>query len=194
LLAFDLRCIGPYTCDAVASALLSLAVGLVSQGINVSGLYDVESGRLLALSDPHRVLAYAVDRVLDSKIVEELDLYEYIEPLTMEEIRRVLREVAGVSMDFTSGLPRGVSRFVVCATSLLHATGEILDLASSIVKSRGSLSLVVPAEPWLDARDNLMAEKMRVSFQRAVKRLSSMGVSVVPWRSAPRTLVLEASA
>lgn len=197
LLALDLRCMGPYTCDAVASAVLSLAVGLASQGVRASGLYEADSGRLLSFSSSQGLLAYVVERVLESRVVDELDLYEFIEPPTLDEIRRVLREIAGLSIEPVVKARERVLAHgnIVYATALLHATSEVLDFASSVARSGGALSLIVPAEPWLDARDDITAERIKVSFHRAVRKLSSLGVSVLPCgEGAPRTLIVESSA
>ncbi|PLJ76888.1 DUF58 domain-containing protein [Infirmifilum sp. SLHALR2] len=197
MLTFDTRCLGPYTCDAVASAVLSLAVGLAAQGVGASGVYDVESGRLLAFSSPHGVLAYIVNRVLESKVADELDLYEFIEPPTFYELRRVLKEIAGLSLRFEcSSLAKVLSHGnIVYATALLHNTSEVLDLASSVSTQGGTLTLVMPAEPWLDARSEAVAGVVKASFRRILGKLSSTGARVLLCgEGAPGMLVVKTSA
>ncbi len=195
-LAFDLRCMGPYTCDAVASATLSLAVGLALQSTQVSGLYEVELGRFLTFRNAYELLSYVVKKVLESRVVEELDLYEFIEPPTLDEIRRILKEVAGLNAKPVSKPQQGTLTRgnIIYATTLLHATSEVIDLALSTIKNGGIMSLIVPAEPWIDARDDLIAEKIKISFHRAIRKLLSLGVNVFPCgRGGPKTFIVEAS-
>lgn len=197
LLAFDARCIGPYTCDAVASAVLSLAVGLAAQGVRAPGVYEVDSNRFLAFSTAHGLLAYIVDRVLEPRVAEELDLYEFIEPPTFDEIRRVLSEVASLSIRLEAGSQaRALAHEnIVYVTALLHATGEVLDFASNASRRGRALSLIVPAEPWLDAPNEAAAEVIKATFRRVVGKLSSLGVSVLLCgEGAPRPLVIETPA
>ncbi|QOJ79291.1 DUF58 domain-containing protein [Infirmifilum lucidum] len=194
LLVFDLRCTGPYTCDAVASAVLSLAVGLVSHGVQASGVYETDTGRFFSFNTTQGLLAYVVGRVLESRIVEELDIYEFIEPQTIDEIRGVLKKVAGLNPGFGAQEGTLAHGNVVYVTSLLHATGEVLDFASRVARSGGILSLVVPAEPWLDARDDVEAERVKSSFHKATRKLSSLGVNVFLCRKEiQKTLVIEPS-
>mgnify|MGYP000041109026 CR=1 FL=1 len=187
-LLFDTRCIGPATCDAIASALLSLIITVIRQGIPLSQVYDLVDGRAIIFRDHKALLAYFINLVLEKNIVSMLDLYEYIEPLTTRELRRYLARIIGGKVFVRRSVKGRVLpikkdvRNIVVVSMVLHSTREILDLMDRLIHNRVKPVLVMPLKPWIDIDDLEQAYRVYTSYNLVLKKLKKMGVRTILWR------------
>ncbi len=182
LLCLDLRCAGRYTCDAVASAALSAAVASARGLWTLGGVYDTARDRLVLSSSPEVLLSFVLSEVLEPRIVEELDLYEHIDPPTLREIRAALAKLGAPAREIP-GRSWRLSEWggVVVVSALVHELGGVLDLVEAVRSRGGEAVLVTPSRPWLDANDLELAYRIYVSHARSLEKLGSLGVRVVPW-------------
>lgn len=187
-LVFDTRCRGPATCDAVASAALSAAVAAVRQGEQPLLAYDLSRGRIIAHSSPRVLLAYLLDRILESEAAERLELYEYAEPLTSREVLQALRGLAGRAgvvpagpLEAVDALARPGRTFI--ASMVLHMVRDTLDLVDALRRRGVEVVVAMPAKPWLDAESLEEAYRVYRSAELVARKLRRMGVELLPWRS-----------
>jgi len=193
MLIIDYRCPGRSTCDAIASSALSIAIAAHRQGTALDRVYDVQSGSAMVFSNTKTLLAYLLTKVFEEHIVDHLDLYEFIEPLTEREVRRYLSLLLR-SGDYAR-LDTGASRIIAMASdvgriiiisSLLYDVEWLVDLADKFVRSGATVVLVSPQKPWADAKDLEDAYRIYISFNLAVEKLKKLGVDVILWSSGRR--------
>jgi len=191
VIAFDNRCVGPYTCDVVSSSALSIAMSALRGGTPLNKLYEVPEGKLITFKSTRSLLAYLVNKVLEVEVVDVLDVYEFVEPPTSGELRRILERMAeeGVQLVELSEPPLRVAGLesVALVTSLVHDVGKTVDLIDGLVREKVRVSVVVPSEPWLDARSLEEAYEIYQGFNLAIDKLKRMGIDVILW---PRKLEL----
>ncbi len=182
LLCLDLRCVGRYTCDAVASAALSTIIASQSGGLG--GLYDIANNKLIPTANYEGMLTYTLSKVLEPPVVDELDLYEYITPQTLSELRTALSK-----LDVVIGKPTDPGRAVVnwdeaiIISALIHELGKVLDVVEVIRGRGGNAVLITPLKPWIDTEDLELAYRLYVSYSKSLEKLRSLGAKIVVWDS-----------
>jgi len=171
VLAVDLRCAGLHTCDNLLSALLSIAIAYYLEA-SPAYIYELDRGERLSL-DPEGVLRYAISRALEPSIASRLELYEYIQPATLEELRALAR------IPLRSKVTPATEGGALTAISPLVVGGrELLDIVS---KHRGrgvEVYVVTPRSPWLDALDVEEAYSIYQTVRNIVAKLESLGAVV----------------
>jgi len=179
LVILDDRCLGPLTCDALASTLLSVAIASFEASAPMS-LYLESSGQHLVL-DPSRALAFAVRKALEMTRVAEVDPYEILEPLSPAELRRLLRIDASpatrIDIYRLAEMVSSASRAIIIATLVTNTSTEI-EIAS-LMKMRGaSIEVYTPRKPWIDLGDLERAYVAYRTHRIAVGKLRRLGCVV----------------
>lgn len=176
LIALDLRCPGEYTCDEIASATLITAMAGYSLGGEVT-LLELDTGRISRF-DGRELLAHAIRRVLEPEIAGRLDLYNYIPPLTLRELKRIAGRLGyrGLNTgDYKLGDFRG-SNIVI--STLLVGGDKVLELTD---RSRiaGVETIVITARrPWIDMDNIEDAYIAYKTYKNIVYKLGDMGAKV----------------
>ncbi len=182
VLILDLRCAGRYTCDAVASAALSVAVASARGLTTLGGVYDAARGRLVSSPDPRALLSFVLRGVLEPELAEELDLYEHVDPPTLGELGAALSKLGAATREVHGSLRRLPDwRDAVVVSALVHDVGGVLDVVEEAGSRGGEVVLLVPSRPWLDAGDLELAYRVYASYERSLEKLRSLGARVVPW-------------
>lgn len=184
----DYRCYGPRSCDALASALISTAIYLASASAPVRYLYERDSGRLVAVTDARRLLAYSIEKIFERGLVDPAEVapYQYAEPMGLGEIRALLREVAGElgSVETSEGVlaapPKGVSRAFLI-TCLAHDVDFAVDAVEALRRAGMGVAVIAPERPWLDSRRLEDAYRIYTTFSLAVGRIRRSGAEVILW-------------
>lgn len=176
LLVVDTRCIGAYTCDNILSGLLSIAVAYYTEHTPVL-LYEVDKGRTLNL-DPRGLLAYAISKSLEPEKASKLELYEYIPPATLGELRLLAR---GVPLE--SSKNRGVDVGVeggsmVVVTPLVVGGKSLVDIVAQYRGKGLEVFVVTSRSPWLDSRDVEEAYSIYSTVRNIIGKLEELGAIV----------------
>ena len=175
LLLYDDVCLGPYTCDVVASTALSIAISSFASSIPIA-LY-LTSRRGLVAKDPRDVLLALTKLVFEMLTIPDVDPYELLPPATRDEIKKLL----GVSIPSTEvGIENVLERFKITTivTSLVHRATEIVRLAE-YARSKGvELEVYVPRKPWIDSDDIEHAYTVYTTYRLALSKLRSVGCRV----------------
>jgi len=176
-LLVDPRCIGRYTCDRVASAMLSVAVARYgSNGSLTVCRIDGRDCRILGSS--RDLLLYTLGLVLELGVVSYDQLYEFVKPTTTATLRKLLKDLGG-GAEFTGWSTLAGADTLYIVSTLLHDTRTILDVVDS-ARKRGTRCVVLTAsKPWLDARSFSDAYAIYKSFSNVVSALRSSGAEVV---------------
>ncbi len=184
LMVYDDECLGPATCDAIASIQLSLALRAYHSTTSIV-LLDAASGVTLYFREPRDLLLYVVKRVVE-RHAPVLELFEFIEPPTASELKRLVSRVPEAKRRKTSlKLVEGVSEGVI-AWCIPCRSGALLDIVEELVSRRLNVVVVVPASPWLDARDDMEAEAIRRSYSLVLRKLRRLGANVILWGAGGR--------
>ena len=176
-LLVDPRCIGRYTCDRVASAVLSVAVPRYDSNGSLA-VCRTDEGTCRVFSRGRDLLLYALDLVLKLGIVSYNQLYEFVKPTTTATLRKLLRDLGKGAEPIGWGALVGADTLYVVST-LLHDTRTVLDAVDS-ARRRGARCVVLTAsKPWLDSRSLSDAYAIYRSFNNVVSALRSSGAEVV---------------
>jgi uncharacterized protein (DUF58 family) len=177
VLLVDPRCIGRYTCDRIASAVLSVALSRYGAEFPLA-VCRTDGGGCRVFSGGRELLLYVLDLVLKLGVVDCDQLYEFVKPTAAEAIRKLLGGSGrGVAVAERDALARADTLYVV--STLLHDARSVLDLLDS-VRRRGVRCVVLTApRPWLDARSLSEAYAIYRSFTNVVEALRSSGAEVV---------------
>ncbi len=185
VLCFDEECIGPYTCDSVASAILSIIIAVVRQGIPITMVVDLTRSDIIKFSNPKYMLMYFINKVLELNIVDKLDLYEYIEPPTLREIQEklaiLLNKNIYVKRKTTSPIKLLREGNIIIVSNIIHNTKRILDIADKLSHKRVRTTLITPDKPWIDGRDLEEAYRIYTTHNLVIEKLRKMNINVVPW-------------
>jgi hypothetical protein len=175
-LLLDVRCLGRYTCDRIASAVLSAA--MARYGADSVTVCHIGGGGCRTFSGGGGLVLYALDLVLKLGVVDYEQLYEFVKPATVATLRKLL----GAPESVGSGVERGVlarSDVVYIVSTLLHDARAVLDIAGEAM-ARGAKCVVLTApRPWLDAGSLSEAYAIYRSFSNVVSALKSAGAEVV---------------
>jgi uncharacterized protein (DUF58 family) len=173
LLAFDRRCIGRYTCDRIASALLSTAAALAENGLKTSLCY-VDEEKCFVFSKSEELLLHALNVVFQLRVVDYDQLYEFVEPSTVDVLQKLLKfHNVKERRDIVT------EDFVYTISALLHDVQRILDMSRKALLRGLQYTILTPARPWIDARGTSEANAIRKSHENVVRALKAVGVNVV---------------
>ncbi len=180
LLIFDDRCLGPKTCDDIASAALSIALASYLRSIPIT-LVSLNRRQLLA-TDSLTALVILAKQVLEMKIVEDLDPYEILPPATRRELATFLEIKVSEPMEIELEkiIPRiasiGTSTRIV--TTLIHNVYEVLNLVEQLKMKGLEVSIYVPGKPWIDVRDLENACIAYQTYRLALSKLEALGCRI----------------
>jgi len=184
-LCFDEECIGPHTCDSIASAILSITIAAVRQGIPITTVVDLTRSNIIKFSNPKYMLMYFINKVLELNIVDKLDLYEYIEPPTLREIQEklaiLLNKNIYVKRKTTSPIELLREGNIIIVSNIIHNTKRILDITDKLSHKRVRTTLITPDKPWIDGRDLEEAYRIYTTHNLVIEKLRKMNINVVPW-------------
>jgi hypothetical protein len=173
LLAFDRRCIGRYTCDRIASALLSTTVALAENGLKTSLCY-VDEEKCFVFSKSEELLLHALNTVFQLRVVDYDQLYEFVEPSTVDVLQKLLKlHNVKERRDFVA------EDFVYTISTLLHDVQRILDMSRKALLRGLQYTILTPARPWIDARSASEANAIKKSHENVVRALKAVGINVV---------------
>ncbi len=176
LFVLNERCLGPRTCDALASLLLSIAIASYSSSTPLN-IYIENRSTYLRL-DPSRALVFAIRRAFEMEIARDLDPYELLEPSTLRELQRILSirlpnrveaELSRIVEVLGSGLR------VVIASTLVTDTRRDIEIADAL-RSRGiEVEVYTPSKPWLDLESLEDAYIVYRTYRLALEKLRKLG-------------------
>ena len=180
LVVMDDRCLGPRTCDALASTLLSIAIASFANSTPIS-IYLESVGEYLEL-DPARALAFSIRKALEMTKVSELDPYELLEPLTPIELRELLH------LEFLPTtrlchyyelrkLVHPESRTLMITTLVVNASAD-MEIATLLKKQGIDVEIYTPRKPWLDLEDLEDAYTAYRTHRVVVEKLKRLGCVV----------------
>lgn len=180
---FDPRCLGSYTCDKVASAALSIAISACDRHVPLV-ILEVPELRGYRFLNPREGLRYLLARVLEMKIVDEVDIYEFVHPPTLSELREILpREVlAASSVEELKTLPKVLSGDAIYITTLVNDVNLAMQIVD-LVRRSSKITVITPPRPWLDVRDPERAYRVYLTYSNVVEKLREVGVEIVEWIS-----------
>jgi hypothetical protein len=182
-IAWDPRCLGPYTCDCVASSLLSTAYLTYQRGISPVYVYNIAEGRVYTYTDPPSMLRSVLKDVIEGIVLikNPEDLYEYVEPIEFQRILRIL----GVGEDRgsrsgidTNRYPQGFSRDIVAISDLVNGSSDLIDALSSMQIRELGCVVIAPSEPWIDADDLETMYVVSRTSMLAIRSLKRIGCRV----------------
>jgi uncharacterized protein (DUF58 family) len=171
---FDGRCLGRYTCDRVASALLSTVLAVRKSGLTAT-LCEMDKGRCANYSNVDNLLLQALHTVLQLKVIDYNQLYEFVEPSTIKILTKILGEVRYEKQKMLT-VPDSPAYII---TTLLHDVDKIIEIVKEVIAKRSQCIVLTPARPWIDAESNIERNAIMRSHKNVVKALKAMGVDVI---------------
>jgi len=171
---FDGRCLGRYTCDRVASALLSTVLAVHRSGLTAA-LCEIDKERCTNYGNVDDLLLQALHIVLQLSVVDYNQLYEFVEPSTIEILTKIFGGVRYERQKMFTVL--NSPAYII--TVLLHDTDKIIEMAKEVIAKHTRCIVLTPARPWIDAESNIERSAIMRSHRNVVKALKAMGVDVI---------------
>lgn len=138
--------------------------------------------------DARSVLAYVVRRVLSMNIVDYVDIYEYVEPLTPKELESILSSLLEGRVKFTKRpmkIPRTVTTGEVLVSNVIvHNVKDFLGLIEELIVLGVRPIVITASRPWVDVKDIEKAYETYQTYWLVLSKLSKLGVKVVRWSSS----------
>ena len=177
---YETKCLGPITCDVLASSLLSLIVFAAEQHRTASvRLCKLEDGKCLEYSIGEAAKAI-ISLLFKLNILQKLlEVYEYVSPLQARRAQQLLSHIKRF------GKPRKeVPAFTSGTSAVIVSTliANPLKLVESVEKLRvsGISTIVVgPEKPWLDIGNLEKRYAVHKTFLATLKSLETLGASIV---------------
>jgi len=179
-LLIDTKCLGKYTCDRVASAMLSTALTISREDLRETIIFcDIVGSKCFVFGDARELLMHVLNKVFELNIVEYNRLYEFVEPSAINILRSFLRDLRKnpVSKDQFDTLSE--SRSLYIASTLMHDTEKILRIIEKTRSSGGQCVVMTPSRPWLDAKDIFDAYAIYKTYNNVINALRSIGAQVI---------------
>jgi len=179
LIIYDTKCLGPYTCDLLASILLSLAHSVYNDKILPIYAKDIGGDGVVVLSKLSDVPRFFLREVFEKIIEVRLpnDLYEYLGPEDYYLLKKLLSEEGSrsqlvISRGEKSSL-RGV-RGVLVVSDLVNSISQLYDYLREICPGK-TCFIIAPDKPWLDAHDLEQAYLIHNTYSVAKKSFAGLG-------------------
>jgi len=179
-LVADSRCIGRYTCDRIASAILSLAITQYLTG-NIKIICNYSEGYCVEFKNNRELLLHVMNIIFKMNIVEYDQLYEFVEPVTVDILRKTLKDIEGEmghSQKNILGIANKINQLYI-VSMLLHNQDAILDVLRSIIEKSISVLIFTVSKPWLDARSVIEAYAISKNHENILNALKSMNINIV---------------
>ena len=181
-LLYDLRGPTPYTCDELASALLSSTIFSYRRSLNVQFI-SIQEGDVFKPSNPYEAVAFAVRNVLENRVLKVKEFFEYVEPLTLREVEEILSKFLKTG---TYKTPHGIikleNRSNIAISSLLYDTSKLVETASTLKNSGGSLNVITPSKPWRSIGDLEEAYRIYLTYNNVKSKLEKLNAKIVQWK------------
>lgn len=171
VLAFDRRCIGRYTCDRIASALLTTAMALARSGSQTSLCY-VDEWRCNVFDRGEELLLHTLNAVFQLNVVDYGQLYEFVEPPIVNVLQKLLKVRSSEGFEVM-----GDAIYII--SDLFHDTEKIFDIGRRAVQKGIRCSVLTSARPWIDASSSSEESAIKKSHRNVVRALKSVGVDVI---------------
>ena len=163
LIAYDLRCSGSYTCDSIASMILSIIYTVYQHKISPIYIYDMNKKDLRFFKDSYQLMRYIAEKILTEPMTESSlhDFYEYISPSEYYKMLDILREARGsegLSKDPASDNLVGIIsdeklKDVVMISSVINGSSDLIDLVRILFDPEVRKIVMIPEKPWIDLSD-----------------------------------------
>jgi len=204
-LVYDVRAPGPVSRDLLSTAFLNTALGMAQTGLPFGlTIHDgYQALKHLKSASPIEGLKAALTHVLQMAQAQLELMYELLDPWVRVEVQSVLRRLKDEELKHLlklrlEALERGLHepyKLILEAAEAPKYKGEtpirvfmvsaltgnpapILDLAATIKAKGGSLELIQPCQPWLEAPTLEEAYKQQIGYRRLMEALKRRGVSV----------------
>jgi len=179
MLLYDLRAPNPYVSDELASALLSSVISSTRNNLNLT-LFDLPESKSYLSVNAYQALALAVKKVFELEIVDPSEFYEYVEPLTKEEVESLLH---AFTMDIVERKDKPIilEEDNILISTLLYDVPNLVSLAELAMKNKKTLNVVTPSKPWVGVEDLEEAYRLYLTYNNVKQKLESMKVNIFPW-------------
>lgn len=172
---FDDTCYGPYTCDRVASLLLSLILNPEVRSARALRVIDARTGKAVDARGWTDLVHYSLRKVFELEVVEPDALYEYVEPATAAELAKVLRK-ASYGLKSVEHPPRSGYHVAISVLSGSAGQSMILEYAETL---RSNLIVMAPSRPWLDFGDLSYRYSIYTSLEHVISKLKKLGCKIL---------------
>ncbi|MEM2137239.1 MAG: DUF58 domain-containing protein [Candidatus Methanomethylicia archaeon] len=181
-LIYDLRGPSKYVLDEIASALISSTIYAINEGIEISFTNISEMKRFKPINI-RESLMYVIREVLESKIFDLKEVYEYIEPLSTRELNEILTKIGfNRSLECKDKIAY-LSGSNLLISTLTYNVNEIIDLAEESRRLNRMLTTITTSKPYIGIRSLEEAYRIYLTFNNVASKLRSMNVNVIPWRT-----------
>ncbi|MEM3886786.1 MAG: DUF58 domain-containing protein [Candidatus Methanomethylicia archaeon] len=181
-LIYDLRGPSKYVLDEIASALISSTIYAINEGIEISFTNISEMKRFKPINI-RESLMYVIREVLESKIFDLKEVYEYIEPLSTRELNEFLTKIGfNRSLECKDKIAY-LSNNNLLISTLTYNINEIIDLAEEIRRLNRMLTIITASKPYIGIRNLEEAYRIYLTFNNVASKLRNMNINVIPWRA-----------
>lgn len=171
---FDDACFGPYTCDRIASLLLSLILNPVVRNTYTLKLIDASTGKAVDSKSWTDLVLYSLKKVFELKVIEPEALCEYVEPTTAAELAMVIGKTNYELKDIKYS-PRTDHHIAISVLSGSGNESAILEHAETL---RNNLTVLTPSRPWLDFSDLGHRYSVYMSLEHTISKLRKLGCRI----------------
>jgi len=177
---YEIDCLGPTTCDAVASSLLSLIVLAAEQNRATSiRLCKLEDGKCLEYSVEEAAKA-VISILFRARVLQKLvEVYEYVNPLEARRAQQLLSRVKrlGNPRQATPASTPGASAVIV--STLVTSPSKLVETVENLRVNGVSTTVVGPEKPWMDVENPEKRYAVHKTFLATVRSLEALGAYIV---------------
>lgn len=177
---YEVSCLGPITCDAIASSLLSLIV-LAAEQNRAASVRLCKLGEKGCLEYSVEEAAKTVIHILfRARVLQKLvEVYEYVDPLQARRAQQLLSRAKRLG-NARQGAPAStVGASAIIVSTLVTSPSKLVETVEELRASGVSTTVVGPEKPWLDVENPEKRYAVHKTFQATLRSLEALSTSIV---------------
>ena len=176
---YEVDCLGPITCDAIASSLLSLIVFAAEQHRATSvKLCRLEDGVCTEYSVEDAARA-TISILFRARILQKLvEVYEYVDPLQARRIQQLLQRVKKLGKPIQGAPTSTTSTSAVIVSTLVAKPSKLVERVEKLRASGATITVIGPEKPWLDVENPEKRYAVHKTFLATLKSLEALGAFI----------------
>lgn len=177
---YETDCLGPITCDAIASSLLSLIVLAAEQNRATSvRLCKLEDGKCLeySIDEATKIM---ISTLFRTRVLQRLaEVYEYVSPLQARRAQQLLYHVKRLESPQLGTPASTIGASAIVISTLVANPSKLVERVEKLVASGISAIVIGPERPWLDTENPEKRYAVHKTFLATLKSLEALGASIV---------------